>query len=290
MQSDMKKTDTFFIISNYNTDPERYLDYCEDYHIYDQSPDPEVREKLKSKYQKISFVENTGHNISDYFRFFIDRYDDLPPHMMLAKGNMIGRHITQEFFDRVYANKYYTFLYDDRGYADKLGVAYQLYDGAFLEINNSWYAPTREHRYFDNFNDLLVFVFKSPIIPKWILFSPGACYIVSNEQIKKYPKIFYENLMILISYTYFPSEAHQIERLLNIIFSGNYELNDHILDAEKFEKRIEELSERNLKHSKNHKWFHGKIANASRLQHRLKLKFQSQGRQLGVRLRQLLLK
>ncbi|MDP1864010.1 MAG: DUF3431 domain-containing protein [Thiobacillus sp.] len=235
----MKKTDTFFIISNYNTDPGKYLSYCEDYLIYDQSPDLELREKLKSKYEKISFVENTGHNISDYFRFFIDRYDDLPPHMMLAKGNMIGRHISQEFFDRVYANKFYTFLYDDRRYADKLGVAYQLYDGALLEINNSWYALTKVHKYFHNFNDLLTFVFKNPIIPKWVLFSPGACYIISREQVKKYPKVFYENLMDIVSYTYFPSEAYQVERMMHIIFGANYELNEWMLDRDVFKEKIE---------------------------------------------------
>lgn len=177
----MKKTDTFFIISNYNTDPEKYLEYCEDYHIYDQSPDSKIREQLRAKYTKISFVENTGHNISDYFRYFIDNYDNLPAYMMLAKGNMIGRHISQEFFDRVYNNKYYTFLYDDRGYVEKCGVAYQLYDGAFLEFNNSWYVSARTHTYFTNFNDLLTFVFKNPIVPKWLLFSPGACYIVSSS-------------------------------------------------------------------------------------------------------------
>lgn len=237
---DMKKADTFFIISNYNTDPEIYLKYCQDYHIYDQSSDIKIRERLKAKYTKISFVENTGHNISNYFRYFIDNYDHLPAHMMLAKGNMIGRHITQEFFDRVYDNKYYTFLYNDRGNADKCGVAYQLYDGAFLEVNNSWYALTKVHKYFTNFNDLLVFIFKDPIIPQWLLFSPGACYIISREQVKKHPKIFYENLKFLVSYTYFPSEAYQIERMLHIIFSSNYKLNDWMFNREAFKERIEQ--------------------------------------------------
>ncbi len=190
----MKKTDTFFIISNYNTDPEKYLQYCNNYHIYDQSPDVVVREKLRKKYNKISFVENTGHNISDYFRYFIDHYECLPAHMMLAKGNMIGRHLTQEFFDKVYDNKHYTFLYSDRNYVDKCGVSYQLYDGAFLEVNNSWYAFTKVHKYFSNFNDLLTFVFKDPIIPKWLLFIPGACYIKYSEQVKNYPNVFYENI------------------------------------------------------------------------------------------------
>lgn len=282
---EMKKTDTFFIISNYNTDPEVYLNYCEDYHIYDQSPDIEIRKKLKVKYSKISFVENTGHNISDYFRFFIDNYESLPQHMMLAKGNMIGRHISQDYFDKVYANKYYTFLYNDRGYADKCGVAYQLYDGAFLEINNSWYALAKVHKYFTNFNDLLIFVFKDPIIPQWLLFSPGACYIISREQVKKYPKIFYENLKFLVSYIYFPSEAYQTERMLHIIFSANYELNDHMLDSDLFKARIEALSQLNQTRSKVYSRFHKNVDRYRELHLRLKLKFDKQRLKLTKLLR-----
>lgn len=234
----MTKTDTFFIISNYNTDPEQYLHYCEDYHIYDQSPDIEIREKLKNKYTKISFVENTGHNISDYFRFFIDNYESLPQHMMLAKGNMIGRHVTQEYFDRVYKNKYFTHLYDDRTWVDKRDIAYQLYDGAFLETNNSWYASAKTHKYFRTYNELLTFIFKNSIIPKWLLFSPGACYIVSRDQVLRYPKEFYENLKYLVSYTYFPSEAYHIERMLHVIFSANYEINSYMKDILAFQEEI----------------------------------------------------
>jgi len=267
----MKKTDTFFVISNYNTDPGKYLEYCKDYHIYDQSPDIKIREQLKAKYTKISFVENTGHNISDYFRYFIDNYDHLPAHMMLAKGNMIGRHISQEFFDRVYDNKYYTFLYDDRGYADKCGVAYQLYDCAFLEFNNSWYVPARTHTFFTNFNDLLTFVFKKPIIPKWLLFSPGACYIVSREQVKKYPSVFYNNLKLLVSYTYFPSEAHQVERMLHIIFASSYEPNDHMLDLVRFKEKLEHLKVANQIIPERRKWIRKKITYVKEMMLRIRL-------------------
>jgi hypothetical protein len=235
----VKKTSTFFIISNYNTDPERYLSYCEDYHIYDQSPDVEIRDSLRHKYSKISFVENTGHNISDYFRYFIDHYESLPQHMMLAKGNMIGRHITQEYFDRIYDNKCYTSLYNDRNFTDKTDVAYQLYDGAFLEVNNAWYASAKSHKYFKTYNDLISFVFKDPIIPHWLLFSPGACYIVSREQVLKYPKEFYENLKYLVSYTYFPLEAYHVERMLQVIFSANYEINPYMEDASEFYIELE---------------------------------------------------
>ncbi|HAH30733.1 MAG TPA: DUF3431 domain-containing protein [Elusimicrobia bacterium] len=245
--TELKKTDTFFIISNFNTDPGLYLEYCENYHIYDQSTDPAIRETLKEKYAKISFVQNTGHNISDYFQFFIDNYENLPCWMMLAKGNMIGRHVSQNYFEKVYANKHYTFLYDDRSNKDKPGVAYQLYDGAFLEINNSWYVPFRTHRYFSDYNDLLRFVFKDPIVPQWVLFSPGGCYIVSAEQVRKYPRAFYENLLCLLNYIYFPSEAHQVERMLNIIFGANYEINPYMSDVSAFRIKLEEQAKLNTK-------------------------------------------
>ncbi len=281
----MKKTDNYFVISNYNTDPKHLLQYCKNYTIYDQSDIPEIKNKLVG----LNVIESkhTGHNISDYFRYFIDNYDYLPERMMLTKGNMIGRHISKEFFEKVYANNYYTFLYNDRKNVDKCGVAYQLYDGAFLEINNAWYAFAKTHKYFTTFNDLLVFLFKDPVIPEWVLFSPGACYIVLREQVRKYPVVFYKNLMELVSYTYFPSEAYHVERMLHIIFSANYELHDYCLDTEKFKDKIEGLSERNQKHPQKYKWVCGRIREG---QHTLKLKFQSQRRRLNNLLDQILFK
>ena len=252
--SSIKKTDIFFIISNFNTDPEFYTDYCEKYHIYDQSTNLVLRESLSQKYQNISFVQNTGHNISDYFRFFSEHYDSLPQWMMLLKGNMVGRHVTYEYFNRVYGQKNYTPLYSDRNCKDAAGIAYQLYDGAYLEINNSWYAATKTYRYFDDFNELLRFIFKDPIISRWILFSPGACYIVGRNQVTRYPAQFYQNLNLLLSYTYFPSEAYMIERMLHIIFSSGYELNDWMVDNKGFTIKLAEQEDKlKITKSKNAK-------------------------------------
>lgn len=249
----IKKTDTYFVISNYNTDPGLYMEYCKDYHIYDQSDNTEIREKLLSNYKNISFVENSGHSITNYFRFFIERYEKLPNFIMLAKSNMIGRHITHEYFNQVYSNKFYTLLYNDRSNLDKRMVSYQLYDGAFLEINNAWYSQAKAYKYFETYNDLLVFIFKDPIIPNWLLFSPGACFIVSKEQVTKYPKVFYENLKYLISYTYFPSEAYHVERMMHVIFSGTYQLNEHMLNSEMFFREINLLSSRHSNKTKSFK-------------------------------------
>jgi len=151
-------------------------------------------------------------------------------------------HISQEYFDRVYDNKSFTSLYDDRDWKDRCGIAYQLYDGAFLEINNAWYAAAKPHKYFETYNELLKFLFKNPIIPHWLLFSPGACYIVTSEQVLKYPKAFYENLKYLVSYTYFPSEAYHVERMLNIIFNANYEINPYMGDSAAFHGELEKYA------------------------------------------------
>ena len=238
----MNKTNTFFVISNFNTDPEQYLEYCKDYIIYDQSTNVEIKTLLRNKNLKIEFVENTGHNISDYFRFFIDNYNSLPQFIMLLKGNIIGRHVTEEFFNRVYTNQYYTLLFEAKSFIEKHMVSYQLYDGAFLEINNAWYSKAKEYKYFKTYDELLKFVFKNPIISKWLMFSPGGCHIVTKEQVNKYPPIFYENLKFLVSYKYFPSEAYHVERMLNIIFTGSYELNEHMLDHTKFKQALQHVN------------------------------------------------
>lgn len=237
----MKKTDSFFIISNFNTDPHVYLDYCDNYHIYDQSTNQDVKKLLANKYENISFVKNTGHNISDYFSYFYDHYSDLPNTMVLIKGNLIGRHIEKPFFDRVYDNKFYTFLYSDRTYKNKKRIACHLYDGGYLEINNSWYAYIKPHKYFTEYNQLLKFIFKDPVISDWILFSPGACYIVTNKQILNYPKEFWSNINFLISYTYFPGEAYFIERMLHIIYTGCYELNEWMSDTVSFHNKLDSI-------------------------------------------------
>lgn len=230
-----KKTDTFFIISNYNTDPELYTEYCNDYLIYDQSVDPIIAQKVKEKYEKIKVVKNSGHNISDYFNFFIEYYNNLPDWMMLAKGNMIGRHISVERFNHSYQNKQYTFLYGGISAVDKRSVAYHLTNSQYLEVNNSWYMFDRSSKYFDGYNELLDFIFVEPFFPKWTIFSPGACYIISKEQVLKYPKEFYENLLRLITYKYFPPEAYIVERMLHVIFSGEYQCKAYMYSSEKFD-------------------------------------------------------
>jgi len=250
----MDKTDNFFIIHNYNTVPTNLLEYCKDYIIYDASDDGETREKLNEIGLKYIPIENSGHNLTSYYKFFADNYDSLPEVMCLLKGNMIGRHCTKDYFDRVYNNKSFTYLYEDkdsrrryckRGPKDQESMAYLAWDNVYLEKNTPWYveSPNHPHKYFDNLDDLLRFIYKDPVIPQYVQFAPGGCYIVRREQVKKHSPEFYRNLNKIMSYGLnpsFPSEAHQIERLFPTIFEAVYDENEWMNDEAEFDGKLEE--------------------------------------------------
>ena len=259
----MQKTDNFFLIHNYNTVPTDLTEYCENYIIYDCSDKDGVRDELKAKGLKYIEIPNTGHNITSYFNYFIDNYDSLPEVIDLLKGNIIGRHLTKEYFDKVYGNTYFTYLYENKG--DRKGrvkstdpdekedeISFLINDNIFCEKNTSWYvqSPDHPHWYFDDFDDLLRFIYNDPVVPRWNIFAPGACYIVRREQILKNTPEFYANLNKLMNYDRnpnFPSEAHQVERLLPTIFNSSYEVNPWMNDEDAFDEKLKERRELMLK-------------------------------------------
>lgn len=247
------KTSNFFVIHNYNTIPKELIEYCEDYIIYDASDRPEIREELDKAGLNYVPVKNTGHNITSYFDYFEKHYEKLPEVICICKGNMIGRHCSKEYFDKVYNNKYFTYLYEDKSKWAELTktsdkseddkIACLVSESQYVEKNTSWYVESESHPhwYFDDFDDLLRFIYKEPVIPKWCLFSPGACYIVRREQILKHSPIFYKNLCKIMNYDLapnFPSEAHQIERMLPLIFEASYEENEWMNDEKMFEEQL----------------------------------------------------
>lgn len=255
----MNKTDNFFVIHNFNTVPDELIELCQDYIIYDCSTDSNVKEKLHNGQYNVIDVENTGHNITTYFSYFDEHYDDLPEVICLLKGNMIGRHCSKEFFEQVYDNKTFTFLYDEKQYWDRfskynenkekneIGTTFLAMENVYVEKNNSWYVDSPNHpkKYFNDVDDLLRFIYKDPMIPQYCMFSPGACFIVRREQILKHSREFYRNLNKIMNYAMdpsFPSEAHQIERILPIIFTSLCEVNDWMDDEAAFEAKLPECS------------------------------------------------
>lgn len=255
----MKKTKNFFLIHNFNTVPTELLEMCEDYIIYDCSSQPQVKEQLHNMGLKVKDIPNTGHNITSYFSYFAENYDNLPEVICLLKGNMIGRHCSKEFFEQVYDNQSFTFLYDEKQYWDKYakftsdgqrneeGTTFLGMENVYIEKNNSWYVESSEHpkKYFNDVDDLLRFIYKKPMIPQYCMFSPGACFIVRREQILRHSKEFYLNLNKLMNYGVapkFPSEAHQVERILPILFTSLCEVNEWMNDEKAFEEKLPECS------------------------------------------------
>lgn len=236
------KTDTFFVVSNYNVDPTPLVQYAEDYYVFDQSDDEEVKLRNQSLNDpRVVSHPNTGHNHIVFFKYIIDNYERLPDRVAFLKGNIIGRHVTQEYWDNNYRNRFYTFLWDDPNFQASSGTAFPLYSGNLIERNDSWYVTQSHHKFFISFNDLIAFFFKVDYFPEYLLFSPGGCYIVERERILQYPKTLYAGLIRIMEYDFFPSEVWMVERLMDSIFDSAWELQDYVFDEGALFSRIDSL-------------------------------------------------
>lgn len=250
---DMKRTDNFFLIHNYNTVPEQLLEYCDQYLIVDCSDDGSTREELKRRNYRFVTAENTGHNLTTYFHYFEDHYDELPERIALLKGNIIGRHVTREYFERACGNHYFTYLYQEPSMWDRYGknkennesgpLAMLVSECQYAERNNSWYMhQSHEYRYFYDMDDFIRFIYKNPVIPRYLTFAPGGCYIVQREQIRSHSPVFYRNLNKVMEYrreANFPAEAFLVERLMPWIFESNLEVNPWMEDEQAFDTMLE---------------------------------------------------
>jgi hypothetical protein len=66
------------------------------------------------------------------------------------------------------------------------------------------------------------FLFEDYVGKPFILFNPGACFIVEAERIRNYSKTFWQALERILSYGFFPAEAWMVERALYAIFTANF--------------------------------------------------------------------
>ena len=117
--------------------------------------------------------------------------------------------------------------------------------GHFIERNNSWYVNWSTSHYFSTYNELLIFLFESPHLPDWVLFAPGANYRVTSSRIKAYPLVFWEFLLWIVTYEFFPTEAYIVERMLYTIFQASYGVNDNFRNVHSLERILELLNSRN---------------------------------------------
>lgn len=224
----MKIKNNFFVISNYNNDLGWLSSYPNDYVIYDRSDSAEISEKITRS--KIIKSPNVGFNLYDYLTFIINHYDNLPDCMIFIKGNVMPRHVSQEYFNKIINNTSFTPIIDRKMHGKTFWpISFFDKDGLFNEINNSWYTKYFSKKYFSTYNDFLRLFYKNPGVHFYTRFAPGANYIVPKETILRLPKIVYENLRLFVSHATLPSEAHILERALYTIWTSKKQLNPKIL-------------------------------------------------------------
>jgi len=220
----------FLVVSNYYNDLSWVPEYTDNYIVYDQSDVPIYPPKLNRN--KVIKSKHLGHNIRDYCTFIIDHYDELPERIIFATGNVFPRHVPHEYFDNVVNNDYYTPLMFIRKHRVQWPTTFFSSNGLFCELNTSWYLNYHPTKYFHDYNDFLRFCYRDAIIPRYVEFAPGANYVVTKEQIRKYPRVFYENLRTFVSHCSkaIPGESHIIERALHTLWTCNFELHPRMLE------------------------------------------------------------
>ena len=235
----------FICISNYNNDLDWLSEYPNPHLIYDKTWAGGILDNnnsvelppsnLKEKYPKYNIINGNpnGYNISDYMTFIIEHYDSLPDVTVFIKGNIIGRHISQEVFDKLINSKCFAPIEDWQFHdlnqpALQNGYAMISGDGGWMEKNDSWYLHHPKHptKYFSSYNEFMKFCFVNPPEPNYVRFPPGGNFVVPKQYILKYDKVFYENLRTFTSHTRVPGEGQMIERTLYTIWMCNFEVAD----------------------------------------------------------------
>lgn len=188
-----------YVLTHYSGDWEWVKEYTDDYLIYNRT-DEEIPGSIKR--------HNLGDADYDRLSYIVDHYHELPDVFLLSKSNLLEKFITKEEFDAVKDNTVFTPLLTQNHKVYEPVCRYV--DGIYEEINNSWYMPALDHKYFDNYADFAKAFFLPN--PDYLRFAPGGNYIVRRDDVHKYSKEFYDDLRSILPYSQHPGEAHMIER------------------------------------------------------------------------------
>jgi len=236
------------VISAYNNEVAEYTQLGIPFTIYDQSDKAEIAERLERDYDTLR-RSNCGHSLSNMFEYICENYENLPEVIIFLKSNVVPRHCTKEYFEENINNDFYTQLYHEDNPRLISRSSDYLMPGYLLEENNSWYCNTKEHHLFCNFGDFYKFLFNTDREPEWLLFSPGACFIVESARIRRYPKSFWHALGRISSYVYFPAEAFMVERILPAIFQSSIPLQPWMNDTNIIDEKINKILSVQIRHS-----------------------------------------
>jgi hypothetical protein len=173
-------------------------------------------------------LENFGYNLSSYFKFIVDNYDDLPKRIVFIKNNVFPRHITKDKFKKyLLRTDDFVALENPEAYSHKRGVSFFDNKHGYFEVNNSWYLTSNKTKYFYSFNHFMNSVFSNYNKLSFLNFVPGANFIIDKKLILKYPRNFYYNLNLLMKHSEHANESHLIERAIKHIFTEDLKLNDN---------------------------------------------------------------
>jgi hypothetical protein len=224
----LKTQKPFIVFSTYNNSIHHLEKYAEDFVVYDQSDKLEWQ-KANKEYECIQ-KENIGHSLGNIFEYILTNWDRLPPKIAFLKANVFPRHCDREYFESKINNSHFTQFYFEKEVELKSNVNSVPFPGFYIEVNNSWYMTKSNHHLFCSFNDLADAIFIDYQVSENVLFGPGACFLLTSDQIKKHPKELYETLRLVVSYKFFPDEAYIVERMIPMIFLSGYECKPKLGD------------------------------------------------------------
>lgn len=207
----------FLCISAFHPTLDWVLDCKNPYVIYNKTGNP-----LPQDFKNVIDIPNTGYNIYDMLKFTIDYYENLPETVVFCKSNVFPRHVTEEFFLSIKDSTNFKGIFQKELHTPSMPMCRFSKDGYWEELNNSWYmGEGKEMVYYKDFNSFFQdFFLTSP--PTYVEFTPGGNFVVPRENILKFSKTFYENLLPLVSYTQLPGEAHILERTLHGMWKRTY--------------------------------------------------------------------
>ena len=239
--------ENFFCISSYNNDLDWLKGFNNPHLIYDKTWNGGYEDNnsilkvppsnLKERYPEFNIIKGSyyGYNVTDYLTYIIDNFNNLPEFIVFMKANTIGRHVREETFRKICNNKYFTCIEDYKLFnlnqnSIKKRKAMVSCDGGWLEKNTSWYLRHHKHptKFFLSYNAFLSFCFKDPVLPDFIRFPPGGCYIVSKHQILKYDSIFYRNLRLFSEHSRVSGEGQLLERAFYTLWNCNFEVSSNM--------------------------------------------------------------
>ena len=214
------------VISSFNNSGELLIGYGSSYSLYDQSNTNEWAE-INSKLGAIK-ATHVGHDLNNILNFIIDNYGNLPDRTAFIKANILERHCTPDYFEQNIDNLTYTQFYHDPKVELGNGVNDVIFPGMYLERNDSWYVRKEKHRAFCSLDQLANELFLEYRPANYVMFSPGACFLIPKEYITRHPIEIYKILLRISTYEFFPDEAFIVERILPMIFLSGYKANSNL--------------------------------------------------------------